>query len=134
MANIILYLITVPLILVIDLIWLGLIAKDFYRSQLGDLFAPSINWYAAIAFYLIYASAVVFFAVLPALAKGSLLYAALVGAFLGFVAYATYDLTNLAVTRDWPLLMSLADMVWGALMTGAVSAAVFVIATTLLGR
>lgn len=134
MANIILYLVTVPLIVVIDLLWLGVIAKDFYRAQLGSLFAPSVNWYAAIAFYLIYASAIVFFAVMPALAKHSLMYAALAGAFLGFIAYATYDLTNLAVIRDWPLVMSIADIVWGAFMTGSISTLVYVIATTVLGR
>ena len=134
MSNIILFFVTLPLLLVIDILWIGVVANKFYREQLGVLFAPSVNWPAAILFYAIYAAAIVFFVLMPALARQSLLYAVLVGAFLGLVAYATYDLTNLAVIKDWPLVMSIADIAWGAFMTAMVSGAAFLIATSFLGR
>jgi uncharacterized membrane protein len=134
MSTIVLFLVTLPVLLVVDIIWIGVIASRFYRDQLGSLFAPSVNWPAAIAFYLIYAAAIVFFVLMPSLARQSLLYAVLVGGFLGLVAYATYDLTNLVVIKDWPFLMSIVDMVWGAFMTAMVSGAVYLIATSFLGR
>jgi len=134
MANIILYFVTLPILFVIDIVWIGLVANRFYKEQMGDLFAPTINWPAALAFYAIYIAAIVFFVLMPALEKQSLWYAVLAGAFLGLTAYATYDLTNLAVVRNWPVLMSFVDIVWGAFMTGAVSGAVYLIATTFLGR
>ena len=134
MANLYLYLSVLPVLLIVDFLWIGVVAQKFYRAELGDLFAPTVNWVAAVVFYLLYAAAIVFFVVAPALERQSLVYALLAGLFLGLVAYATYDLTNLAVIRNWPLMMSIVDMAWGAVMTGAVSAAVYFIATAFLGR
>ena len=108
---------------IIDLIWLGLIADGFYRNQLGALRAETVNLPAAIAFYLIMVTGILVFAVLPALRAESVVAALGAGAFLGFLCYATYDLTNLATLRNWPLLMSVIDIAWGAVLTALASAA-----------
>jgi len=105
-------------LLVCDGIWLGLVARNFYRDQLGALMLPSPNLAVAALFYLFFAAAVVVLAVLPALSAGSIATAFLHGAILGLAAYGTYDITNLATLRNWPLTMSLIDMAWGTLLTG----------------
>lgn len=124
-----LYFIALPVFFAIDMIWLGLVAKDFYRSQIGFLLKENVNWVAAISFYLLFIIGVVFFVVMPALEKGSLMYALLVGALFGFITYATYDLTNLATTKDWPLLVTLVDLAWGAVLSASVSSVTYLIAT-----
>ena len=105
--------------LIIDLLWLGVVARRFYAAQLGPLMRTPINWAAAGGFYLAYVAGVVFFAVAPALAASSWTTAAINGALLGLLAYGTYDMTNLATLKGWPLPMSLVDMVWGAVLTSA---------------
>lgn len=124
-----LYFIALPVFFAIDMIWLGLVAKDFYRNQIGFLLKENVNWIAAISFYLLFIIGVVFFVVMPALEKGSLMYALLVGALFGFITYATYDLTNLATTKDWPLLVTLVDLAWGAVLSASVSTVTYLIAT-----
>lgn len=121
------YLLTIPAFLLIDMIWLGFVAPKFYQSQIGFLLGP-INWTAAALFYLIYIAGIVMFAVQPALMSGSLGKAVFLGAFLGFVAYATYDLTNLATVKDWPILVVVVDLVWGTVLTGTVAAASYYLA------
>jgi uncharacterized membrane protein len=103
----------------IDLIWLGAIAKGFYRAQLGNLMASKIGLLPAIVFYMIFAAGLVHFAVRPALVSGAWTDAATAGALLGFVAYATYDLTNLATLRDWPPLLTVVDLAWGTMLSAA---------------
>ncbi len=110
---------TLAVFLIIDLLWLGVVARRFYADQLGALMRDKINFAAAGGFYLAYVAGIVFFAVMPALAAGSLMTAAVNGALLGLLAYGTYDMTNLATLKGWPLTMSLVDMAWGTLLTGA---------------
>jgi len=117
-----LYLITIPVFFLIDMVWLGLVAPKFYQAQIGYLLGP-INWTAAIIFYLVYIAGIIIFAVHPALAAGSFSKAVMLGAALGFLAYATYDLTNLATIKDWPLLVVFVDLLWGTVLTGSVAAA-----------
>ena len=108
------YFITLICFLILDAIWLGLIAQPFYQAQIGFLLAKNPNWLAAGAFYLLYVAGLVFFVVEPALRTGSAPgRAALRGAFFGLVAYATYDLTNLATVDRWPILLTAVDMTWG---------------------
>ena len=107
---------------VLDFLWLGVIAKGWLAQQLGPLMREQIMPLPAIAFYLLYAVGLGFFAVQPSLADGDWLRAALVGGFFGLVAYGTYDLTNLATLKNWPLPMVIVDLVWGAVLSG-VSAA-----------
>lgn len=124
-----LYVITLPIALAIDFLWIGIIAIGFYREQLGALMLPQVNLAPAILFYLLFAAALVFFVIAPALERQSLMYAIGAGAFLGLSAYAAYDLTNLATLVNWPLRMSIVDMAWGAVMAASTSGIVYTIAT-----
>ena len=123
-----LYAIALPVFFAIDMLWLGLIAKDFYRAQIGTLLKSDVNWTAAIIFYLIFIAGLVVFVISPAMEKGSWAYAILLGALFGFVCYATYDLTNLAVAKDWPLLVTVVDLAWGAVLAASVSTITYLIA------
>ena len=116
---------------VIDIAWLGFIAKGFYREQLGFIMAPKTNWPAAVVFYLIFIAGLMFFAINPALAKDSVKHAFLLGALFGFMTYATYDMTNLATLKDWPLVISIIDIIWGTLLN-ALTAGVSVYIISLL--
>ncbi len=129
MQTVIAYVATLLAFTLIDLIWLGVVAKDFYRRELGPLMADPINWVAGFAFYAIFAVGIVIFAVQPALASGGPMRAGLIGAMFGFFAYATYDLTNLATTKGFPLKMALVDMVWGSVLTGLAAAVGTAVAT-----
>jgi uncharacterized membrane protein len=108
--------------LAIDLTWLGFIARDFYRVQMGALLADQPRWAVAFLFYGLYCVGVVLFAVMPGLAAGSLVRTALLGAAFGFFCYATYDLTALSVIRGYPALLAVADIAWGTVLTAVVAA------------
>jgi uncharacterized membrane protein len=112
------YLSTAGAIAVGDFIWLGFLARDFYRNQLGQMMLEQPYWPPALAFYLLYAFGVVFFAVAPALSSGSWATALVSGLVLGLVAYATYDLSNYATLKGWPTTMVFVDIAWGAALTG----------------
>ena len=99
-----LYAIALPVFFAIDMVWLGLVAKNFYKSQIGFLMKPDINWTAAIIFYLLFIVGLVLFVIMPAVEKGSWVYALLFGALFGLITYATYDLTNLATLKDLSLI------------------------------
>jgi uncharacterized membrane protein len=126
------YLITVPIFFIIDLVWLGVIAKGFYQKHLGYLMRPQVNWAAAILFYLLFIIGIVLFAVRPALELQSPMRALVYGALFGFFAYATYDLTNLATVRDWPVIVTVIDLIWGTVLCGAVALGSYVISNKIL--
>ncbi len=107
------YLITFGTFIAVDLIWLVFIAKNLYQKHLGYIMATKVNWTAALLFYAIFIAGMLFFVINPALSKQSLQYAFLAGAFFGLVTYATYDLTNLATLKDWPLIITIIDLAWG---------------------
>ena len=118
-----LYALTLGVFLAVDLLWLGVVARRFYQTQLRPFLSPTVNWPAAFVFYLLYVVGILMFAVLPGLAADSLTLAARWGALFGFFTYATYELTNLATLKEWPLKVVLVDMAWGvALCTGVASA------------
>ena len=116
-----LYAIALPVFFAIDMIWIGVVAKGFYRAQIGSLMKSDVNWMAAIIFYLLFIFGLVTFVIAPAVQKGSWTHALLFGALFGLVCYATYDLTNLAVAKDWPLLITIVDLAWGATLAALVS-------------
>ena len=118
--------------LLIDFIWLGYVATKFYRTQIGHLMAENVRFDVAAAFYAIYVVGIVIFAVMPALKSGDMRDALLYGALFGFFAYATYDLTNLATLRQWPILVSIVDVAWGTVLTST-SAAIGFYLTRLTG-
>ena len=121
-----LYFATLVAFLVIDMVWLGLVARTFYSRYLGSLMAPQVNWLAAILFYLLYVVGMLVFAVVPGLEVGSLRKTLLSAALFGLVAYATYDLTNLATLKNWPLLVTVVDLVWGTALSVSVGCAGYV--------
>lgn len=112
------YGITLAVFLAIDMMWLTVIAKKLYADKLGYLMAPKANLLAALLFYLLFVLGLMVFVVSPALAAGSWKHALFYGLFFGLVTYATYDLTNLATVRDWPLLITVIDLAWGAAVSG----------------
>jgi uncharacterized membrane protein len=114
------YLFTLIPFLILDGLWLGLVAPSFYKTNIGHLMTDSPNMAAAGLFYLLYVAGVVVFVTGR---EGTLKQAALRGAFFGLLCYATYDLTNLATLRDWPLLVTAVDLIWGTFATTATSLA-----------
>ncbi len=116
-----LYAISVPIFFIIDMFWLGVVAKVFYRSRLGHLMGD-VNWLAAIIFYLVFLVGLTIFATYPAVQSGSVKTALIFGALFGFFTYATYDLTNLATLRDWPLSIVVVDIIWGTVLGASVAA------------
>ena len=115
------YFVALTVFLAIDLMWLAFIAKPFYAKHLGYLMAPRANLAAALLFYVLFVLGLMVFVVNPALTKESWLAALLPGLFFGLVAYATYDLTNLATIKGWPLIVTAVDLIWGSLVSGTTS-------------
>lgn len=121
------YFLTALVFFAVDILWLGLLAKDLYNRYLGDLLAEKVNWTAAIIFYLLFIVGISIFAIYPAVQKDSPAQALLLGALFGFFTYATYDLTNLATLKGWPMGIVFIDITWGAVLTAIVSIAGFYI-------
>jgi uncharacterized membrane protein len=124
-----LFIIALPVFFVIDMVWLVLVAKKFYQEKIGFLMRPDINWPAAVIYYLLFISALVVFVISPAVEKHSWVHALLFGAFFGLVTYATYDLTNLATLKDWPLLVTVVDLIWGTVLASSISVVTYFIAS-----
>jgi uncharacterized membrane protein len=126
------YAITMLIFFAIDLVWLGVVAKNFYRQHIGHLLSPDVNWGAAVLFYAVYIAGIVFFAIKPAIEAGSASRALAYGAFFGFIAYATYDLTNQATMKDWPVLVTVVDLAWGTVLTATVAFLAYQVSMRLL--
>ena len=120
-----LYLITLIVFFAVDMLWLGVVARPFYHKHLGFLMAPGTRWAAAVLFYLLFNLGILFFVVVPGLNEGSLGATLLRAALYGLITYATYDLTNLATLKDWPVLLSVVDILWGIFLSVVVSLARF---------
>ena len=113
MDFLLMYLFAFSIFFVVDLLWLGVFAKNFYNKYLGFIMAKKVVWPAAIIFYLLFIFGLVYFAIAPAVDEASFTVALQNGALLGLLCYATYDLTNLATLKDWPLKVTIIDLVWG---------------------
>jgi uncharacterized membrane protein len=127
-----LYAVAIGAFFIIDLFWLGVVARSFYQAQMGHLMRADVNWAAAIGFYAIFVGGIIVLAVWPAVEKQSLGHAVVLGAVLGLVTYAAYDLTNLATLDGFPFKVVLVDMIWGTVLCGAVSAITYLASTRLL--
>ncbi len=132
MKYIALFLTSTVIFFAIDMLWLGFVAKNFYREKLSFIFTGEVNWPAALIFYLIYIVGILYFAILPALNTGNWNLALLNGALLGFLCYATYDLTNMATIKQWPLIVVVVDIIWGTVLTGSVAVLSYFVASRFL--
>ncbi|HQQ97545.1 MAG TPA: DUF2177 family protein [Cyclobacteriaceae bacterium] len=121
------YALTAVVFFAVDMLWLGILAKGIYRKYLGGMLSEQVNWTAAIIFYLIFIAGILVFVVEPAVERGSWARALVLGSFFGIITYATYDLTNLATLKGWPLPIVFIDITWGAVLTGSTSVAGFLI-------
>ncbi len=126
-----LYAIALPIFFAMDMLWLGVVAKKFYAQHIGLLLKSNINWAAAILFYLLFLVGLVVFVIGPAVERGGWSRALLFGALFGLITYATYDLTNLATLKNWPLALTVVDMLWGMVLAATVSSLTCVIAAKL---
>lgn len=122
------YFIALPVFLTIDMVWLTCISKNFYAKHIGYLMAKNPNLLAALIFYLIFIAGLIVFVITPALDKKIWEQALFAGAFFGLVTYATYDLTNLATIKNWPILITIVDLLWGMTVSAAVSVITYMIA------
>jgi uncharacterized membrane protein len=123
-----LYLISFGVFLAIDAVWLMTMSSRFYQPRLGALMAERPNLAVAVLFYLVYVVGVLVLAVAPGIDAGSVSKAALYGALLGLVAYGTYDITNLSTIKDWPVIVTVVDLVWGTTLTAVVATAGYYVA------
>ncbi len=121
MDLIIKFLIAFAVFMVIDLIWLGFIAKNVYQKYLGYIMAKKINWVAAVVFYMLFIMGMLFFVINPAIEAQSVQTALINGAAFGFITYATYDLTNLSTLEGWPIQITIIDLIWGTSLATLVS-------------
>jgi uncharacterized membrane protein len=126
-----LFAITLPVFFAIDMLWLGVLAQGLYQQQIGGLMKDDVNWWAAILFYMIFIAGMVFFVIEPAREKRSWRHALFAGAAFGFVTYATFDLTALALLKDWTLFITLVDLAWGTVLSASVCLISFSIAKKL---
>ena len=122
------YFIALIVFFLIDLFWLVVVARKLYQQELGYIMSEKPNWIVAALFYLIFIAGLVFFFFIPAMEKNSWVFALLVGMLFGFITYSTYDLTNLATLKDWPLKITIIDLIWGSSLGGLVSTVTFFIA------
>jgi uncharacterized membrane protein len=121
--------VTAVVFLILDAIWLGLISRNLYQREIGELLLPKPNFSAAAVFYVIYIAGLVYFCVVPGVVEQSAMRGLLNGAIFGIVAYATYDLTNLATLKGWSTALVFIDIAWGAVASAIASAVAVVLAT-----
>lgn len=126
----VLFLVTFIVFFLIDIVWLAVVAKDLYQSKLGFIMGKT-NWIAAILFYVVFIVGLIYFVISPAIDANQWSHALLNGLFFGFVTYATYDLTNLATLKDWPLAITVIDLIWGSVLGGSVSVITFFVMSLL---
>ncbi len=131
--SLIIYGLTLLVFLAVDLIWLVKIAPKFYKKMIGHLMASKPNGPAAIVFYLLFIVGMVVFVGYPTFASGQWWQALLFGAMFGFFTYGTYDLTNLATLKEWPLKVTIIDMIWGTFLSATTSTIVFFLANAIIG-
>jgi uncharacterized membrane protein len=123
----VLYACAALVMLPLDIAWLSTMGRTFYRQQLGDLLLERPAWVPALSFYLLYAAGVVVFAVLPAVREQSLLVAVGFGALFGLIAYATYDLSNLATLRGFTTTVAVVDLAWGSVLTALTAGGTYIL-------
>ena len=122
-----LYALSVPVFFAVDMVWLGYLARDLYQREIGYLLG-NVRWGAAIGFYLIYLIGVTYFAAYPAYVEESVSQALWLGGLFGFFTYATYDMTNLATVKGWPVKIVIVDVIWGTVLGASVASGTVLLA------
>ena len=110
-------------VVALDALWLGVLAKDFYRSEMAAVAADQVSLLPAALFYLGYPAGLMALALWPT--PGSLPAAMLRAGLVGLVAYATYDLSNMATLKSWSWGLALTDTVWGIFLSAAAGGAAY---------
>lgn len=129
MKQIILYFITLFTIVLFDITWFKF-SSGFYTKELGYIFGEKMNFIPAAIFYLIYAFGILYFVINPVIAgEGSIIKALVIGMFFGLISYGTYDFTNHATIKDWPIIVTVVDIIWGMFVTGITSVIVLFLAS-----
>jgi len=128
----ILYFSTLIFMFAVDLVWIGIMNSRFYKPQLARLMGNKVKWLPGILFYMLFVAGLLTLAVMPAVDSESWSQAALLGGLLGMVSFATYDLSNLATLKDWPVIVTVVDIVWGTVFSATVATISYLIASTLL--
>lgn len=131
MISILRFLIVLGVFLVLDLVWLGVVAKKIYKKYLGYIMSEKPKIIVAFMFYAIFAVGVLVFVVNPAIAKSDTVYAFGFGALFGLITYSTYDLTNLATLKEWPLKITIIDLAWGTTVSALTSLFSYLIINTI---
>lgn len=121
------YVIALIVFIAIDAIWLGLIAKNLYQKEIGHLMSDSVNYVAALIFYLLFLVGLVYFVINPAIIDRNITKLIISGILFGIITYSTYDLTNLATLKDWPIKVTIIDLIWGSFVSTATSLATYFI-------
>ena len=129
-----LYAIAASLFVLFDAIWLGVVAKNLYATELKGLMTNNVKWAAAALFYAVFIAGLIYFVVAPALKADSGSSVLFAGAFFGFVTYATYDLTNYATLKGFPLKLVVVDLIWGTLLSTAVASLSYVVYTKVIAN
>lgn len=119
------YFVSVPIFFAIDILWLAVVARSFYVKYLGEMLKSPPNWTAAVIFYLLFLLGLLIFVIAPSLEKNSIAHALIWGAMFGFFTYMTYDLTNLATLKSWPMQIVIVDIIWGTLLSSGVATITF---------
>ena len=127
------FFIAFPILIALDLSWVAVIANSFYKAEIGDLLATSPNYYAAIAFYVLYTIGLLYFSVLPALKQNSFVLAFIRAAALGFISYGFYNFTNMAVLTHWSYLVTVIDTTWGVVVSAVTAGLTYLLASKLYG-
>jgi len=126
-----LFFIALPILVALDMSWIGVIAGQFYNAYLGHLLSESYNYYSLVVFYVLYTSGIMYFAILPALSDNAFTTAFIRGAALGFFCYMFYDLTNMTVLPNWPLMVTVLDVAWGTIVTACTASLTYLLAVKL---
>ena len=132
MKTLLIFIITSVIFFAIDMVWLGLIAKNYYQEKIGFLMADKVNWVAALVFYVMYIGGILYFVILPNIDHGNWQTTLLKGAILGMLCYGTYDLTNMATLKNWPYQLVIIDILWGAFLTGATATIAYLLSIKFL--
>ena len=127
------FFIAFPILIALDVSWVGVIANGFYKANVGDLFSATPNYYAALAFYVFYTIGLMYFALIPAFKEQSFVTAFIRAGALGFVGYMLYNTTNMAVLTHWSLLVTVVDTTWGIVLSSVTAGLTYILAEKLYG-